>query len=65
MIPEPIRTMDEEMIRDEYREELCHDRRIRHDDDWRNPDEDREEDEEDESERVIIKKGVIRQSYGS
>ena len=32
--------------RDEYREELCHDRREREGDGWRNPEEEEEEEEE-------------------
>jgi len=40
--------------RDEYREELCHDRREREDEGWRNPEEDEEEEEErlDELQRI-------------
>ena len=56
-----MRIMDED-VRDDYREELCHDRRIRRGDGWRNPDED-EGEEEEESERGMIKKGMIKQSY--
>ena len=32
--------------RDEYREELCHDRREREGDGWRSPEEEEEEEEE-------------------
>ena len=61
MIPEPMPTMDED-VRDDYREELCHDRRISRGEGWLNPDEDKEE-EKEESEREMIKKGMIKQSY--
>ena len=50
MTLEPMPIMDEEIIRDDYREEMCQDRRKRQGEDWRNPEED--DGEGDESEEV-------------
>ena len=49
MTPEPIRTMDED-VRDDYREELCHDRRISRGEGWRNPEDDDQGEEEEDAE---------------